>query len=133
MRAQAPKLPKHVLDALDRVEIDRLEDAARTERDKVIVRLLATSGIRAGELLGLTPADLVEQGRDRFIRVHGKGARERLVPIQPQLYRRLQRVARGRPADARSDGLFVALRRSGSGCYMRCYKLWNVVQRRYTL
>ena len=117
VRAQAPKVPKHVLDVLDRAEIDRLEDAARTERDKVIVRLLADSGIRAGEALGLTPADLVERGRDRFIRVRGKGAKERLVPVQPQLDRRLQRVARGRPADERTDGLFVALRKRSGGGY----------------
>lgn len=115
VRAQAPKVPKRLLDVLDRAEIDQLEDAARTERDKVIVRLLADTGIRASELLGLSPDDLVERGRDRFIRVRGKGAKERLVPLQPQLYRRLQRLARGCPSDAEGDGIFVALARRPSG------------------
>jgi integrase len=63
VRAQAPKLPRRVLDVLTREEIDRLEEAAVSERDKVIVRLLADTGIRASELLGLRSADLVEQGR----------------------------------------------------------------------
>ena len=68
VRAQAPKVPRRVLD-VSRAEIERLESAARAERDKVIVRLLADSGIRAGELIGLRSTDLVERGRDRFITV----------------------------------------------------------------
>lgn len=103
VRAQGPKLPKRVLEVLSREEVDRLEDVATTERDKVIIRLLADSGIRASELVGLRMGDLREQGRDRFVRVRGKGARERLVPVQPQLHRRLLKVTRGRPADAEND------------------------------
>jgi integrase len=56
VRAHAPKLPRRVLDVLSREEIDRLEDVAGTERDKVILRVLADTGIRASELLGLRPA-----------------------------------------------------------------------------
>ena len=115
VRAQAPRLPKRVLEVLTREEIARLENVAVTERDKVIVRLLADTGIRAGELLSLRTGDLLERGRDRFLRVRGKGARERLVPVQPQLYRRLHRLVRGRPDDAEGDVAFVALQRSPSG------------------
>ncbi len=119
VRAQGPKLPKRVLEVLSRDEVDRLENVAASERDKVIVRLLADSGIRASELLGLRLGDLIEQGRDRFLRVRGKGAKERLVPLQPQLHRRLLRVARGRPADADGDWVFIALRRSPGGGHGR--------------
>jgi integrase len=62
--------------------------------------VLADTGIRASELVGLRLSDLMERGKDRFILVSGKSARERLVPVQPQLHRRLQRLARGRPDDA---------------------------------
>ena len=55
--------------------------------DKVIVRLLADTGIRADELLTLRGSDLLERGRDRFISVRGrsqsgvaKGTGARLVP-----------------------------------------------------
>jgi integrase/recombinase XerD len=126
VRAQMPKVPQRVLDVLSRAEIDRLEDAARTERDKVILRLLADTGIRASELLGLRAVDLVERGRDRFIRVAGpsqgggaKGDKGRLVPVQPQLYRRLQRMARGRPEDAKGEWIFVANRRRPGGVHER--------------
>ena len=117
VRAQSPKLPRRVLDVLSRDEIDKLEGVARFERDKVIVRLLADTGIRANELIGVRQVDLVERGRDRFIRVHGKGAKDRLVPISSPLYRRLYRVSRSRPADATGDWVFLAQRRRRGGGY----------------
>jgi integrase/recombinase XerD len=110
---QMPKLPHRVLTVLSREQIRAMEDAATNERDKLIVRTLADTGLRLGELMGLTTADLIEQGRDRYLKVRGKGARERLVPLQPTLYSRLRRYAeRGRPHDATSDRIFLALRRS---------------------
>jgi len=51
-QAQAPKVPGRALDVLTRGEIDRLDEAASTEGDKVIVRLLADTGIRACPALG---------------------------------------------------------------------------------
>lgn len=109
-KPQLPKLDRKILDVLEREEIKRLEDAAQTERDKLIVRLLADTGMRAGELCGIRPDDLIEQGRDRFVKVRGKGRKERLVPITG-LYRRLRTYAqRGRP-DAAGDHLFISLRR----------------------
>jgi integrase len=75
---------------------------------------------------GLRSGDLLEQGRDRFLRILGasqgggaKGDVSRLVPLQPQLFRRLQRVANGRPADAEGDWIFVAHRRSPGGIHER--------------
>lgn len=116
-RAQLPKLPKQLVDVLSRDEIQRMEDAAKTERDKLIIRTLADTGIRVGELAGLRLADLVERDRNHFLRVQGKGSRDRLVPI-PQLYRRLRRYAdRGRPEDATSDRLFISHRRRPQGDY----------------
>lgn len=117
VRAQSPKLPRRVLEVLSREEINRLEDVARSERDKVIVRLLADTGMRAGELVGLGDGDLIEQGRDRYLRVHGKGAKERLVPVQPPLFRRIQRLARGRPSEVQGDRIFVSLKRMPRGGY----------------
>src|SRR5207244_1613799 len=84
------------LDVLTRDEIERLEDAAPTERDKLIIRLLADTGIRVGELCGLRPEDIVRsQDRRTFLKVRGKGSKERLVPLAPPLVRRLDRLMRG--------------------------------------
>ncbi len=115
VRAQLPRLPKRDIEVLSRDEIELMEDTARTERDKLIIRLLADTGIRVGELIGLRVSDLVERDRKQYLRVRGKGDRERLVPI-PALYRRLRRYAdRGRPQDATSDRLFIALKRRPGG------------------
>jgi site-specific recombinase XerD len=115
--AQLPKLPKKLIDVLSRDEILSMEDAAKTERDKLIIRLLGDTGIRVGELIGLRTSDLVQRDRNHFLRVRGKGSKERLVPI-PQQYRRLQRYAeRGRPADTTSNRIFISHRRRPNGDY----------------
>lgn len=108
-----PKLPRKLVDVLSREEVQRLEDAAGAERDALIIRLLADSGIRVGELVRLRLADVAERERNPFIKVRGKGDRERLVPLAPVLYRRLVRYGeRQRPKDTSSDHLFLSRRRS---------------------
>ncbi len=107
LKARQPVAEHRLLEVLSRAEITRMEDAAGIERDKLIIRLLADTGIRLGELLGLRADDLIEQGRERYIKVRGKGQRDRLVPLAPQLYTRLQRYARRSGAR-----IFVTSRRS---------------------
>jgi site-specific recombinase XerD len=110
-KAQVPRRPQRVLDVLSREEIQTIEDMAGNERDKLIIRVLADTGARVGELLGLRLNDLVERDRNHYLRVRGKGDKERLVPI-PRLWRRLQRyMERGRQKDADSPYIFVSLRR----------------------
>ncbi len=124
--ARLPKLPQRHIEVLTRDEVQRMEDVADTERDKLIVRLLADSGVRVGELVKLRERDLVEQSRtEAFLRVVGrsqgggaKGDRYRMVPLAPPLGKRIRRyVERSRPVDATSDRLFVSRRRSASGGY----------------
>jgi integrase/recombinase XerD len=116
VKAQAPKLPRRLLDVLSRDEISRLEDAAKTERDKLIVRVLADSGIRVTELTSLRVTDLIERDRRAYLRVLGKGDKQRDVPLMPQLGRRLRRhIERGRPRGTTADRVFVSLRRSRHG------------------
>jgi integrase/recombinase XerD len=115
-RARAPKTARRLIDVLSREEIQAMEDRAPTERDKLIVRVLADTGIRVGELVNLTVDDLIERDRTHYLRVGGKTG-QRMVPI-PRLYRRLLRYAqRGRPHDAPSDRLFISLRRRPGGDY----------------
>jgi integrase len=56
-----PRLPKRLVDTLDREEVQRLENAARNQRDALIVRVLADSGVRVGELVRLRISDVLEQ------------------------------------------------------------------------
>jgi len=116
----SPKLPKaesRVMDVLTRDEIQRMENAAKTERDKLILRIMADAGIRLGELLALRVEDLLEPKRGEYaLKVRGKGSRERLVPIRPVLYQRLKRYLNGRSAVGQ-EPVFVALRKGTDGKY----------------
>ena len=117
LRGPEPRVERRLLDVLDREEINRIEEAAATERDKLIVRVLADTGIRVGELRRLRVTDLVSQGHERYLRVRGKGERDRLVPVTPGLHMRLDRyIRRGRP-EGNTDALFVTLDRRPSGDY----------------
>lgn len=113
VKLNGPRKERRIMETLTREEIQRMEDKAVSERDKLVVRLLADTGIRLGELLGLRVGDLREQGRERYIKVSGKGSRDRLVPLFPELFKRLKRYAdHGRPENAVSDRIFLTTRRS---------------------
>ena len=117
-RPSLPRLPRRVLDVLSREEINALEGGAASERDRIIIRLLGDCGLRASELCSLEPGDIARHDRQAYIRVRGKGERERLVPLPPALLRRLDRYIRDtRPIDSRHDQLFLSMRKGRSGDY----------------
>jgi site-specific recombinase XerD len=120
-KAPLPRLPKRDVDVLSRDEINALEQAAGTERDRLIIRVLGDTGMRRGELVALTIDDLVERGRGRYyLRAHGKAQKDRLVAIGPSLWRRLKAfVGHTRPAEARSEHVFLSSRRGRTGDYER--------------
>jgi integrase len=100
---------------LTRPEITRIENAAERERDRLIIRLLADTGIRVGELISLRVDDLIPAGSKFFIRVRGKTG-ERDVAIMPELHKRLKRyIAETRPKKSESNRVFLGLRRRPGG------------------
>ncbi len=123
-KAALPKTPQRIVETLAREEIAAMEKAGN-ERDALIVRLLADTGLRAGELVGLTVGDVIEHDRTDYLRVLGqsqgggaKGDKARLVPLPSSTAKRLRRFIRNRPGEATSDRVFLSLRRaSRSGEY----------------
>jgi site-specific recombinase XerD len=106
-KVKLPKLGRPVKDILSREEIERLEDCASAERDKLIIRVLGDTSVRMGELVRLRTDDLVTRERKSFPHVRGKGDLDRLVPvIEAPVWWRLHRFVRGRPADVDGDRLF---------------------------
>lgn len=91
---------------LERDQIALLERTAATERDRVIVRLLADTGMRPGELVAITKGDLRLQGRRHYVSVRGE-TEERDVPITPEMFARLRALAPG----GDDDSVFIGLRR----------------------
>lgn len=83
---ESPKIGRKLPDTLSTEEIDLLIDAidlshAQGERNRTILETLYSCGLRVSELITLKLSDLYfEEG---FIRVSGKGDKQRLVPISP--------------------------------------------------
>lgn len=78
--AKRPKLPQRVIETLSRDEVQRIEDRADSERDKLVVRLLADTGVRVGELVKLRQRDLVDRDRNSFL---GRARRPRAARPAP--------------------------------------------------
>jgi integrase/recombinase XerD len=119
-KAQLPKLKRRMLEVLSREELARMESAADSERDKLIIRLMADCGLRLNEVLGLRVSDLVKQDkRHTLLRVReAKGGDERLVPVPPQLWGRLKKyVEVGRASDVATTRVFTTRRRHADGTY----------------
>lgn len=114
-----PRLRRVNKDVLSEEEMRILEDAARTERDKILIRLMAETGARIGEVANLRVEDVFERDRRYyFVTVSGKTGR-RQPPISAQLYRRLRAYAAGRSGRPRTRDphLFIAERRRPGGEY----------------
>ena len=80
----SPRVPQGLPKALTEAEVASLLGAAVGEdatarRDRAILELLYGTGMRISELVGLSLGDLT-QG-DGVVRVFGKGAKERVVPL----------------------------------------------------
>jgi integrase/recombinase XerC len=55
------------------------------ERDFAVVALLLCAGLRSSELLDLTVGCLDGREGERYLKVRGKGGKERSIPIEPEL------------------------------------------------
>jgi len=76
-----PRQSRRLPETLDVEEVERLLDAAseRGIRDRALLELLYAAGLRVSEAIGLDREDLSLDGA--YVRVIGKGDKERLVPI----------------------------------------------------
>jgi site-specific recombinase XerD len=101
---------------LSEPEIERLLDRpvaadARRLRDRALLELLYGCGLRASEACGLRTADV--NADEGFVRVMGKGGKERIVPLGGAASDALGRYLReGRPrlGEAAGDRVFVSVR-----------------------
>lgn len=110
---QSPKAPKtlpHIMNAdqvnglLDQVSAGALK-RTRHERDLAILELLYGCGVRVSELVGLSLADVDLQ--QRWIRVRGKGRKERQVPFGSKAAAALERYLAVRDGAAGQPALFL--------------------------
>lgn len=88
-----PTKTRQIPDTLTVAEVDAMEaciDLSQPEghRNKAIIETLFSCGLRVSELCNLRFSDLFLA--DGFIRVEGKGSKQRLVPISPKAIKELQ-------------------------------------------
>lgn len=89
-----PSLPEHLPVVLTLGEIDRIEDSidlskAEGARNRAIIEVLFSCGLRVSELVNMKLSDLYLE--DRVLLVRGKGNKERLVPVSSKAIADLKR------------------------------------------
>ncbi|HEX2466835.1 MAG TPA: site-specific tyrosine recombinase XerD [Solirubrobacterales bacterium] len=96
-------------------------------RDRALLEVMYGCGLRASEAIGLDVADV--DLRRNFVRPHGKGSKERIVPIGREAAAAVSRYLRvGRPelvGDRREAKLFVNFR----GGALTRQGLYKIIQR----
>ena len=132
LQIDAPKVPRAVPKSLTEADVERLLAAPDAEtplglRDKAMLEMLYAAGLRVSELVTLTLAQVsLETG---VVRVLGKGAKERLVPLGEEAMAWLKRylhearplLLAGRPASA----LFLTRRAEP----MTRQAFWHLIKR----
>jgi integrase/recombinase XerC len=104
---RTPKQEKRLPKCLDLEQVQKLLDAPGdadllSARDKAMLEVLYSSGIRVSELVDLEMGDLDLQ--EGVLRVRGKGRKDRLTPIGSQAIKALQRYFELRSVDSKSQG-----------------------------
>ncbi len=110
----APRSKRHLPDSLNVDDISRLlgltDREPLTLRDIAILELLYSSGLRLGELVALDTGDI--DLRERVVRVTGKGAKTRVVPVGSKAVQALQDWLAVRSTAAGESAVFTG--RGGS-------------------
>ncbi len=132
LQIEAPKLPRSLPKILSEADVERLLEAPDPDsvlglRDRAMIETLYASGLRVSELVGLR---LTQVSQDMgVVRVMGKGAKERLVPLGEEALAWIRRyLGEARPpllAGRASDALFVTAR----GGAMSRQMFWRLIKR----
>lgn len=104
---RTPKQEKRLPKCLDLEQIQKLLDTPGDSdvlcaRDKAILEVLYSSGIRVSELVELDMSDLDLQ--EGVLRVRGKGRKDRLTPIGSQAIKAIQRYFEHRTTESKTPG-----------------------------
>lgn len=96
------KQPKRIKTAFSEIEMEKLRDACRNPRDKAMIEVLYSTGVRCQELINIKIEDIdCDQ-----ISVIGKGDKERVVYLNARAQVAMKRYLDSRNDD--SDYLFVS-------------------------
>jgi len=110
---RTPKAPKTLPEVMSPEVVNALIDGVSTDqlerphpvRDRAILELLYGCGVRVSELAGLNLADLDRS--ERWLRVRGKGRKERQVPMPGKAAEALERYLSERPVVRDEPAVFL--------------------------
>jgi integrase/recombinase XerC len=115
VHVQAPKPPRRLPATLDADQVASLlaisGDDFLTLRDRAILELFYSSGLRLAELVGLNMGDV--DAADRTVRVTGKGSKTRVVPVGKAALAALHDWLEVRPEVAKAGEPALFLTRRG--------------------
>jgi integrase/recombinase XerC len=125
MDVRAPKAAKRLPGTLDVDQLNHLLDIpaedALAVRDRAIMELFYSSGLRLAELVGLDLAHI--DLPDRTVRVLGKGAKTRVVPVGRKAVEAVRAWLRERAAVAGADTMALFVGRNGGRVGPRAIQL----------
>lgn len=127
IEVELPKVWQLIPEVLSEQEVARLlvtidTKTPRGVRDQAILLMLYGTGLRVSELCNLRVQDL----DDTFVRVKGKGGKERLVPVAKMAVAAVDDyLSRYRP-EGKEDALFLSLK----GKRLNRLVIWKVVKER---
>ena len=110
---RTPKAPKKLPEVMTPDQVTGLLDGAATKelerphpvRDRAILEMLYGCGVRVSELAGLNFEDLDRS--ERWLRVRGKGRKERQVPLPGKAAEALERYLSERPVVRDETSIFL--------------------------
>ena len=90
---ESPVLSEHLPEFLTPQEVDQLKDSIdlskpEGHRNRAIIEVLFSCGLRVSELVNLKWSQVY--AKERFLRILGKGSKERLVPISNTALREIE-------------------------------------------
>ena len=90
---ESPSIGEHLPEVLSTEEVDRMERAIdlskwEGQRNRAIIEVLFSCGLRVSELINLRFSDI--SVKNKFLRIVGKGDKERLVPISDTALNEIQ-------------------------------------------
>lgn len=131
LKIVSPKSKKRLVSFHDKSNVESLlndfefEDSFVGIRDKTIIEVLYATGMRRSELIHLKEEDI--DFSQRYVKLMGKGKKERLVPFSSSLDHELRKYIASRTEAFETPELFLFLTEKGKKLYPKL--VYNIVKK----
>lgn len=127
-----PKIPKRLPKSLTIAEVESLINSNLDDvsgvRNRALIELLYATGARVSELVQLDTSDLTQGDGTLTVKVHGKGGKQRLVPVGKFAQEALnQYLVRSRPSLAKAPSEKALFINENRGTRLSRQSAWKIV------